>query len=146
MKNKIALAILAAVALLTLRVAAQIITGSTGITNGTLSAPIQFNFTPVTASESINLYQHAAQIGNVTTNETITLSYGRQASGASGTNLAPFAILTTNFNAGWTFTNFGYTTNNFSVILVFPPQTVNPVDQLWGTFSNSLGSNTVTFQ
>ena len=82
---------------------------------------------------------------NVTTNETFTLSYGRQPQGASGTNLVPIASITTNLNAAWTFAFYGYTTNNFSWTYTFPPLATNVVDAMWGTFSNALGSNNVTF-
>jgi len=123
----------------------QIIVGAVNITNSSLSCPVQQSFTPVTATETINLQSHAAQVLNVTTNETIILSYGHQPQGASGTNLTQFATITTNFTAAWVFATYGYATNNFAWTYVFPPVSAAPVDAMWGTFSNSLGSNTVTF-
>ena len=124
---------------------AQIIYGAANVTNGTLSCPVQQAFTPVTAAEAISVGSHVAQISNVTTNEWITLWYGRQPQGAVGTNLTQFASLTTNFNASWCAATFGYTTNNFSTIITFPPVQTTPVDAMWGTFSNYLGSNSVSF-
>jgi hypothetical protein len=131
--------------LLTPAAKGQIISSSVNITNTSVSAPIQFQFTPTTASEFINVQQHSAQISNVTTNETIYLSYGRQPQGNATTNLNQFASITTNFNAAWCAATFGYTTNNFSTVIIFPALSSQQLDSLWGTFSNALGSNSVSF-
>ncbi len=139
------IASIAATALFAVSSFAQILTSPVNVTNGAQAAPIQLNFAPIAVSEFISVQPHAALVGNVTTNETITLLYGRQPSSASGTNLNQFATLTTNFTAGWCFTNFGYTTNNFSVVIPTPQVQTTVLDGLWGTFSNSLGSNSVTF-
>lgn len=146
MKKHIVSAIIAAaLAVAAFTANAQIISSPTGITNGSLSAPIQLNFAPITVSESINVPQHAALISNIVTNQWITLSYGRQPQGATGTNLLQFSSITTNFSAAWTLATYGYTTNYFSTVLIFPQQYAQPIDQLWGTFSNNIGTNTVIF-
>lgn len=128
------LALLLGLLSLALPARSQIVDNMTVVSN-TYSAPIQTGFLLTSNPIAMPIAQHYLLMTNVLTNVSYTIGYGAQLLGQSGTNLVTLMSLTTNFTAGWAFTNFGVNTNNFSWLYTVPPQYPVPAPVPWGFVS-----------
>ena len=148
MKNAIR-GLVAALALLAVSAQSQVFFNMTVITNQQ-SAMVLYNFLPQTNFANQLMIPHSLLLTNVYTNEPIWVAYGAQIAGQTGTNVVQLAYVFTNYTATWVTNAYGAMfgsglTNQFSVVINFPQQSLSVPTIPWAVFSNGPTTSQMVF-